>query len=268
MARFQNVMAVFRLLDKSNCRKCNKQTCLSFAASVFKGEKALSDCPMLDPEILRKYEAREERRADEGSELESRIAMLKSRILEMDLSASAERVGAVFDGGRLTLMVMGKPFHIDGTGKLSTDIHVNPWVMIPIFQYLIHCRGVPVSGRWVPYRELPGGRDGYRLFAQRCEKPLKRLADSHTAFFEDLVDIFSGKPVEGLYHSDITVELHPLPLVPLRICYAKPEEGMDSSLNLFFDATAEENLGIQGIYALGTGIVRMFEKLALRHAAV
>jgi hypothetical protein len=94
------------------------------------------------------------------------------------------------------------------------------------------------------------------------------LADSHTAFFEDLVDIFSGKPVEGLYHSDITVELHPLPLVPLRICYAKPEEGMDSSLNLFFDATAEENLGIQGIYALGTGIVRMFEKLALRHAAV
>ena len=40
---------------------------------------------------------------------------------------------------------------------------------------------------------------------------------------------------------------------------------MASNLNLFFDATAEDNLGIEGIFALGTGITRMFERLALRH---
>jgi hypothetical protein len=59
--------------------------------------------------------------------------------------------------------------------------------------------------------------------------------------------------------------LYPLPLVPLLICYWHPEEGMGSNLILFFDATAEDNLGIGGLYALGTGITRMFEKLALRH---
>ena len=43
---------------------------------------------------------------------------------------------------------------------------------------------------------------------------------------------------------------------------------MASDLNLFFDASAEDNLGIGGIYALGTGITRMFEKLALRHGRI
>jgi hypothetical protein len=240
---------------------------MAFAAAVFKGEKPLSDCPKIPPDILQQYDTQTGKTADRESEMESRIGALKDAIRELDLGRSAERIGAEFDGKRLTLMVMGKPFRIDSQGGLSTDIHVNPWVMIPILHYVIYCRGVPVSGRWVPFRELPGGRDGYRLFEQRCEKPLKELADSYTTFFRDLVDIFSGKPVEHHYQSDIGVVLHPLPLVPLLICYSKPEEGMASSLNLFFDASAEENLGIQGLYALGTGIVRMFEKLALRHAA-
>lgn len=49
------------------------------------------------------------------------------------------------------------------------------------------------------------------------------------------------------------------------ICYWKPEDGLESSLNIFFDATAEDNLGIESIYALAAGLVRMFENIALRH---
>jgi hypothetical protein len=43
---------------------------------------------------------------------------------------------------------------------------------------------------------------------------------------------------------------------------------MGSELNLFFDASAEDNLGIDGIFSLGTGITRMFEKLAVRHGGI
>lgn len=44
-----------------------------------------------------------------------------------------------------------------------------------------------------------------------------------------------------------------------------PEDGFESNLNLFFDSTADDNLPIESIYALGTGLVRMFEKISLRH---
>jgi len=41
MAQFKNLMEIFQLLDKSNCKKCNLPTCMAFAAAVFKGEKML-----------------------------------------------------------------------------------------------------------------------------------------------------------------------------------------------------------------------------------
>ena len=58
----------------------------------------------------------------------------------------------------------------------------------------------------------------------------------------------------------------PLPKVPILICYSKPEDDFESNLNLFFDSTAEDHLNIESIYFLGVGLVRMFEKIALRHS--
>jgi len=49
------------------------------------------------------------------------------------------------------------------------------------------------------------------------------------------------------------------------ICYWKPEDDLASDLNIFFDSKAEENLNIESIFTLGTELVIMFEKLALRH---
>ncbi|MBW2172383.1 MAG: DUF3786 domain-containing protein, partial [Deltaproteobacteria bacterium] len=62
--------------------------------------------------------------------------------------------------------------------------------------------------------------------------------------------------------------LHPLPKVPILICYWKPDDGLESELNIFFDSTAEQNLNIESIFTLSTGLVRMLEKIALRHGQV
>ena len=160
---------------------------------------------------------------------------------------------------------MGKKFSIDSQCNIYTDIHVNPWIIGLTYSYITQCEGVAVEKNWVPFRELPGGRDRYGLFVQQCEKPLKRLADSNPELLADMADLFSGGQVSGQYQSDIAVILLPLPLVPMLICYWKAEDGMESSLNLFFDISAEKNIGIEGLYQLGTGISKMFEKLAMLH---
>jgi hypothetical protein len=94
---------------------------------------------------------------------------------------------------------------------------------------------------------------------------MKRLADTLPDFFDDIVHMFSGKQVAEEFESDVSVVLHPLPKVPLMICYWKPEGGLASSLNLFFDKTAEENLDIGSVFSLGAGLNQMFSKLAQRH---
>jgi hypothetical protein len=53
--------------------------------------------------------------------------------------------------------------------------------------------------------------------------------------------------------------------MPILICYWKPEDELESDLNLFFDSRAEENLNIEAIYTLVAGLVTMFEKIAVTH---
>jgi hypothetical protein len=258
-------MEIFKLLDNSNCRECGEKTCLAFAGAVFTGRRELADCPKLDSETIREYA---EGSGPSGALEENRDAMLQylqGKVSGLNLAEAARRVGADYAGGRLTLKVLGKKFSVDREGNLAADIHLNAWVTIPFLDYILRGRGNVPVGKWVSFRELKHGAERYPLFRKRCEEALKRVADNTTDLFDDMVHIFDGRQVEKQFESDISVVLRPLPRVPMMICYWLPEEGLNSSLNVFFDATADENLGIGSVFTLGAGLAQMFERLALRH---
>jgi hypothetical protein len=267
MSQLSSPIEILKILNKSNCKECNEPTCLAFAAAVFKGNKQLAECPHLESNVIERFGGKTEKRKSIAQDMEESVEQLKRSVAAVDLSSAAERLGAGFSDEKLTIKICGKNFSVDSKGNLSSEIHIHPWVTIPILSYILNCKGAPVSGEWVPLRELEGGKTWYRLFGQRCEKPLKKLADTYTDLFNDMLHIFNGRQVENHYQSDISLVLHPLPLVPILICYWKPEDGLESSLNIFFDSTAEDNLNIESIYALATGLVRMFEKIALTHGS-
>jgi len=265
MAQFKTLLDVLKLLEKSNCRKCGEKTCMVFAAAVFNGNRALAECPQVPAEIASKYTTQPKKPEPIEQDRENQLAELKTYFMKLDLRETAARIGVAYDEMKLIIRIMGKKVEIDSLAKVATDIHTTPWLMVPLFNYVLCCKGVPTKNRWVPLRELPSGKDWYRLFGQTCEKPMKKVADTYPDLFSDLVEIFNGQPVIGHYQSDVALVLHPLPLVPILICYWLPDEGLESDLKIYFDASAEDNLGIENIYSLGTGITRMFEKLALRH---
>jgi hypothetical protein len=261
----KNVFEIFQLLEKSNCGNCGEKTCLAFAGAVFKGQRRLSECVRLDPGVAARFSENSGTENDPEAEGAAHFDQLRKEIAQTDLALAAERVGARFAGDRLTLKVLGKDFSVDRHGGFHADMHVNHWVAIPFLTHVLYGRGRPPAGRWVPFRELKGGREGYPLFRKRCEEPLKRVADTYTMLFDDMVHLFGGRQVERQFKSDISVVLHPLPIVPIMVCYWLPDEGMQSSLNLFFDETANENLDIGAVFALGSGLAQMFTKLAQRH---
>jgi len=265
LSKPKNAFEVFQFLDKSNCGQCGEKTCLAFAGVVFLGQKRIRECPKLSPEILERFREEPDAVGSGEPSPEDRLEKLKSEITRIDLAEAAERVGAVYSGNKLSLKVLGKNFSVDTDGNLYAEIHINPWVAAPFLSYILHGQGLPPAGKWVPYRELRGGRDGYPLFQKRCEEPTKRVADIYTPLFDDIVHVFGGKQVDKQFESDISVVLYPLPKVPVMICYWLPEDGMDSSLHIFFDETADRNLDIGSVFTLGTGLAQMFTKIALRH---
>ncbi len=265
MPHLKTVMDVFKLLPKTNCRKCNAATCLAFAAAVFQGQRVLADCPYVKPDMLNDASLAKAPASAREEEMLAKLNELKSQAAQMDLKQRAAVLGGQYRAGKLILKILGKEFAINREGELITDIHVNPFISVPVFDYLLNAKGVVPSENWVSFRELKNGQTWYNFFAQRCEKPLKNVADTYPDLFEDMVHLFSGKQVTNHYEADISVVLHPLPKVPILICYLKPEDGLDSSLHFFLDDTAEENLHIQSIYTMGAGLANMFEKIALRH---
>ncbi len=265
MRQLNNAMDILKILKKTNCGSCQVPTCLAFAAAVFRGEKGLGDCPYIETSEIEQFEVNNGDSRTLDRELEKALAKLGREIAAVDFAASAERLLASFSGGKLTIKCLGKDFIVGSRGEVVSDCHVHGWVTVPLLNYVISCAGKPVSGNWVPFRELKNGSNWSRLFEQRCEKPLKQVADRYTDLFEHMIHIFGAKRAPNAFDSDIAVVLHPLPRIPMLICYWKPEGEMESALNVFFDDTAEDNLVIDCLYRLGAGLVIMFEKIAVTH---
>lgn len=263
--KISNALQIYTLLNGSNCRECGAPTCMAFSGAVYTGQKKLSDCPYISKEILLQYGEKPGGETAISENIDRAVQHLKEEISKVDLQRIAINCGGTFDKDRLTIKVLGKNFSVDQKGNIYTDIHIIPWVVLPVYNYILRQGSHKLSGNWVPLRELPSGKDWYRLFGQRCEKPLKKIADSHPDLFADLIRLFSAKEVEQHYSSDISVLLHPLPKLPMLICYWYPENELESDLNLFFDDSAEDFLDINSINSIGSGFVTMLEKLILRH---
>jgi len=265
MTRPKHAMEIFELLDKSNCRECGEKTCLAFAGAVFQGKRKIAECPKLDRQIIERFSGDGQKPNSGFQEGADYLEKLKNEIAVLDLAVAAKRVGAKFSADKLTLKVMGKDFSVDAKGNLSADIHINPWVAVPFLSFVLYGKGLPVSGNWVTFRELKDGKERYALFQKRCEQAMKRVADIYTDLFDDMVHLLNARRVEKQFESDISVVLHPLPAVPIMICYWLPEDGIESSLNVFFDETADKNLDVGSVFSLGVGLAQMFGKIALRH---
>ncbi|MBF0228293.1 MAG: DUF3786 domain-containing protein [Desulfamplus sp.] len=258
-------MEVFKLLNKSNCKECFKPTCLAFAGSVFKGEKRLQECPYLPADVIAQFKDAQQKSPAIDQGASDMMENYRKSVAQIDLESKAAALGGIFADGRLTIRVMGKSVSIDQQGKIFTDIHANQWVIMPLLNYIVQCKDSPISGIWVPFRELPSGRAWQGLFEKQCEELIKKVADTYPGFFQQILELFNGKEVEKHYKSDIALVVYPLPKIPLLICYWLPEDGIDSDLNLFFDAKTEDYLHINSIYAIGAGLARMFEKIAINH---
>ncbi len=267
MSQFSNAMEVFKLLPKTNCKKCNETTCLAFASKVFLGQKKLSLCPYIDTAILEQFQTQVPQVNIVDQQQEAYLKELKQQISACDLKQAANRTGGLYENEKLTLRIFGKPFSIDNNGQMSSDIHMNSWITTTVLSYVLACEGVPISDNWIPFRELKGGQEKNGLFVQRSENSFKQIADQYTGLFEDLILIFNGKKEAQQFESDISLVLWPLPRLPILVCYWKPEEGMNSDLHLFFDDSADKNANIDIVYGIAAGIVVMFEKIAARHGS-
>ncbi|WP_300669979.1 DUF3786 domain-containing protein [Desulfoluna sp.] len=262
MSRPKNAMEIFKHLEKSNCRECGEKSCLAFAGAVFTGAKPIEACPRVDEATKALFNCGAGETGDNGDIFFSR---LKEEMASCDFAEAAQRIGGRVSGDTLVLKVLGKDFGVSHDGHFHTDLHVNPYLGVPFLNHVLRGKGTQPKEEWISYRDIPGGREQYNLFHRRCEVNMKRLADSSAGLFDDLVHLFDAKAVAAQFQSDISVVLRFFPTVPMMVCYWDDQDGLDSSLNVFYDSTAIDNVDAESLFYLGVGFTYMLERLALRH---
>ncbi len=165
MKEFNNTKDVFMLLEKTNCRKCNKPTCLAFAAAVFQGQMSLDECPFIDEKFLKTYPNKTEiKEPTSEQDFQKTLQQLKEKVKTSNLKERAAILGEKFSNNKLTLKVMGKDFSVDTSGEISTLLHVNHWLTLPVFHYILYGKGHALTHAWVPFRELKTSTDWVRFF--------------------------------------------------------------------------------------------------------
>jgi hypothetical protein len=265
MTATRKPLEIYAALPKTNCGQCASRTCLAFAAALVRGEVPPADCPCLDEAAAARVADYLDGRQPAYHEQEAELRRLRAGVAAIDLAASTERLGATVVGGRLGVKSLGRDFLIGREGSIVSDCHTHAGLAIPLLRYVLFSRGGRPTGKWLPFRELEQAAGRGLHFEQMCEKPLKRLVDTHTELLKDLIDIFSGERSVNLFGSDVSLVLFPLPRIPVLICYWEPEDGMESSLHIFFDATATDHLSAEWIHSLCAGLAAMFEKITLKH---
>ena len=224
----------------------------------------MQECPEVTPEQIVANHANLQRQESMEVDQAEFMDRLKMKMATVDLDRVAPLLGGSMDGNRLRINSLGKDFLVDAHGNISSECHIIPWVQAPLLAYITHETHHDITGRWISFREINGGIEWQGLFNSRCETPLRKLADGNQSLLGDLIDLFMGQKIDW-YEADIALILHPLPKVPILICYQAPEDDLASSLTIFFDACCPMNLHIKSIFTLCSGLVQMFTKIAAQH---
>lgn len=268
MTHVKNPLQLYSLLPKTktNCGQCQEPSCMAFAVAVIQGRKAPTACPFLDATQAAEISAGITPRQSRSDDQQEVIDQLRQRLTTIDFSTAATRLNANLVEGRLAITCLGKDFLIDRQGQMSSQCHVNHWVLLPLLHYIISCQGREAGTDWVPFAELEGAVDWQRFFSHRCEEALRQLVDAHPEVVIELLTLLGAKAPADSLAADHALLLFPLPRVPLLVCYWRPEEHFESRLQLLFDRSAAVNATPEGLYLLTRGIIEMIRQLIVRHS--
>ena len=181
--------------------------------------------------------------------------LASASIKKMNLEERAKKAGTDYQKGeereRITVYFFSEPYHIQFPQiefySPSKKV-VSLVTRILLLHYLIRADGNPLAGKWVAYKDIPGGLLYAGVFARRVTEPLQRKFGKSAESFREAGIKSGGEPVEI---GDASFVLHAFPYVPIQYVLWEGDEEFPPSVQLLFDASVDHYLALEDIVVLG-----------------
>jgi hypothetical protein len=177
--------------------------------------------------------------------------------------AAASKSGTDYDGKRFKIPFFNRAFFAYYPEIKVVDAKdsspAQQWLEIIILHYLLQSRGVAIADEWIPYRQLPGAMLFERRFFQMAVNPLLRAFDNNVEGLKKAGLALGGTPITRT--GDAAFKFTALPKLPMACIFYQGEEGIPSSVNILFDASAPEYLPTEDLSLVGVYLVNALKKV-------
>jgi hypothetical protein len=130
--------------------------------------------------------------------------------------------------------------------ELTEELAVK--LIVPMFKHYTMGNPIPLVGRFVKFRDLPGGCAYEVAFVNRAVKPLEQVFGADPELFFQAAKLLGGKRLN--LGSDVSVEIMMLKGIPLTfILYVSDEFG--AAANILYDESAASFLPTEDLAVLG-----------------
>jgi len=200
--------------------------------------------------------------------------MAVRNLLRSDLAERAARSGGRFEPapggeGRIGLPYLGREIclsfpggtvePLNGGGPLSLREE------ILVLHYLEGATGVPASGEWTSFSEIPGGTFYNPVFLRRCKAPLvKHFGDDPQKLMAVAAEEVRGEPFPL---GDTGIRVPVFPRLDLGLVLWKGDEEFPPEGTVLFDSSVTGYLPVEDIVILAETVVWKLVKAGARQRA-
>jgi hypothetical protein len=176
--------------------------------------------------------------------------------------AVASKSGTDYDGSRFRVPFFNRVFLVRYPEieviEEGNSAPVPQYLEIILLHYLLQASGIPVADEWIAYRQLPGSALFSARFMQMAVNPLLKAFGDDVEAFRVAGEAAGGIPITRT--GDAAFKFMALPKIPMACIYYQGEEGIPSSVNILFDASAEHYLPTEDLSLLGVILVGALRK--------
>jgi hypothetical protein len=119
---------------------------------------------------------------------------------------------------------------------------------ILLLHYLIRADGSPMTGKWVGYKDIPGGLLYASVFARRVTDPLVRRFGRSAKWFKEAGIQLGGETGEV---GDASFILKAFPFITVQYVLWEGDDEFPPAAQLLFDASVDHYLSLEDIVVLG-----------------
>lgn len=222
---------------------------MAFAVQFLRRMSASSECTELDEEGKKEIDAM---LFDQGDWKERRLQEMFQETSSISFTDIADGIGAIAENGSLKLKYMGSDVTLTRSG--FTD-ELGIWDKFLVLMYIKNAGTVPLTGKWVAFRDLKDGLIRAESFHEECEMSLARIfGKKPEGVLRKLSDM--GSISATGFTAKYSLIVYPLPKIPFLVLLWPGDEEFDPGCRILFDSTVTEYLDVEALLYLGMALVK------------